>query len=77
MVHNSVLDIIDLEIGFNAKPSEELFYPLINISAKQGDFIALVGRNGVGKSTFLRTIARIQQQISGCIKVFGQQVIDF
>lgn len=70
MISNSIIDIINLEIGFDLNQTSP-FYPLINVSANEGDFIALLGRNGVGKSTFLRSIARLQPHIAGDIKIMG------
>lgn len=72
MIQKPIIDITNLRIGFDASAKSELFYPLINTSALKGDFIALIGRNGVGKSTFLRTIARLQPSISGDVIIKGR-----
>jgi iron complex transport system ATP-binding protein len=77
MAIDPIIDIIDLEIGFKPAADTGLFYPLINISAAKGDFIALIGRNGVGKSTFLRSIARLQSPLSGEVKICGRESRDF
>ena len=69
MVIDPIIDIIDLEIGYTKTAKSNLFYPPINISVTKGDFIALVGRNGVGKSTFLRSISRHQPSLSGDVKI--------
>jgi ABC-type cobalamin/Fe3+-siderophores transport system ATPase subunit len=73
MAISPIIDIIDLEIGFKPASNTGLFYPLINISAVKGDFIGLIGRNGVGKSTFLRSIARLQSNLSGEVKIDGRE----
>lgn len=70
-MENPIIDIVNLEIGFDLTAKSNPFYPTINVSASKGDFIALLGRNGVGKSTFMRTIARLQPPISGDIKILG------
>mgnify|MGYP001159339374 CR=1 FL=1 len=72
MIQKPIIDITDLRIGFDNSVKSELFYPLINASALKGDFIALIGRNGVGKSTFLRSIARLQPIVSGDVFIKGQ-----
>ena len=41
----------------------------LNMLADEHELIALIGRNGEGKSTLLRTIARLQPAISGNITV--------
>jgi len=71
MIQKPIIDITNLRIGFDISAKSELFYPLINASAYNGDFIALIGRNGVGKSTFLRSIARLQPIISGDVLIKG------
>ena len=45
----------------------------LSLDVNRGDRIALVGPNGVGKSTFLRTLAGVEQPDSGKIE-FGQNV---
>lgn len=72
MEQSPIIEIADLEIGFDSSAKSGRFYPLINISTFKGELIALVGRNGVGKSTFLRTIARLQSSISGDISIVGK-----
>lgn len=71
MSNSQLIEIVDLLIGFDVSEKSEKLYPYINISASKGELIALVGRNGVGKSTFLRTVARLQPAISGEVKVLG------
>lgn len=66
---NDVLSIDDLTIGYDNKRISE------NISLRiyRQDRIALVGPNGVGKSTLLKTIVQDLPTISGSIK-FGSNV---
>ncbi|MCU5746154.1 ABC-F family ATP-binding cassette domain-containing protein [Staphylococcus sp. SQ8-PEA] len=50
---NDVFHIRDLEIGYHDSPITEP----INLDVFKGDHIAVIGRNGIGKSTFIKTIA--------------------
>lgn len=45
----------------------------LNISVKQGDFLAILGANGAGKSTFMKAIMGIKEY-SGSIKIFKKEV---
>ena len=39
----------------------------INVNVAEGELVAVVGVNGVGKSTFLRTISGVQEALDGTI----------
>jgi len=57
------LQINELSVGYNIKT----VLSDINLQAQTGDFIALVGKNGAGKSTFLKTLSGILPALSGKI----------
>lgn len=44
----------------------------VSIEIKDGDRIGLVGHNGAGKSTFLRTVAGIYKPTAGSITITGE-----
>jgi ATP-binding cassette subfamily F protein 3 len=56
-----VLSIENLSVEFSARP----LFTDISYVINKNDHIALVGRNGAGKSTMLKIIAGIQQPTSG------------
>ncbi|WP_210126256.1 ribosomal protection-like ABC-F family protein [Staphylococcus sp. GDY8P85P] len=62
---NDVMHIRNLEIGYDAPITSP-----INIEVTKGDHIAIIGPNGVGKTTLIKTIAQRQDQIDGNI-TFG------
>lgn len=45
-----------------------------NAEVKEGEMIALVGRNGTGKSTLLKTMARLQAPLLGSVMLNGTPV---
>ena len=57
------LKINNLAVGYN----QNAVLSEINLQAQTGDFIALVGKNGAGKSTFLKTLSGILPALSGNI----------
>ncbi|MDR2064798.1 MAG: ABC transporter ATP-binding protein [Prevotellaceae bacterium] len=67
------IKIENLSLGYenSANAKHELFPPF-SVTAGSSQFIALVGRNGVGKSTFLRTLAGLQNIFSGNIFINGK-----
>lgn len=66
---NDVLSVDDLTIGYGQTPVSEH----INMRAYRKDRIALVGPNGVGKSTLLKTIIKDLPALSGDIR-YGTNV---
>ncbi|RIO89972.1 ABC transporter ATP-binding protein [Staphylococcus haemolyticus] len=62
---NDVMHIRNLEIGYDAPITSP-----INIEVTKGDHIAIIGPNGVGKTTLIKTIAQRQDQLDGNI-TFG------
>ncbi|MEC5272011.1 ABC-F family ATP-binding cassette domain-containing protein [Caldifermentibacillus hisashii] len=66
---NEVLHVVDLAIGYGANQISKN----IHFRIQRGDSIALLGPNGVGKSTLLKTIVGQLQALSGNIH-FGANV---
>lgn len=60
-----LLEIKDLEIGYRVKEQKKTIQSHLNLSLNAGELICLIGPNGVGKSTFLKTLGRIQDELSG------------
>ncbi len=46
----------------------------LNLEVRQGELVALVGANGAGKSTFLRTLSGVQKASGGSIRFDGEDV---
>jgi phosphonate transport system ATP-binding protein len=46
----------------------------VNVDIKKGEFVAIIGSSGAGKSTFIRSINRLVQPTSGTIKINGEIV---
>ena len=74
---NSVLSIHNLSIGYLKKKSTIEIANNINLSINKGKFVALLGKNGVGKSTLLRSIAKVQPELSGEILLKGKPLNNY
>ena len=46
----------------------------ISLEIKQGEIVALVGRNGVGKTTTMRTIMGLTPPVGGSIRYKGEEI---
>ena len=63
-----VLIVNDLQVGYEEQVGQKY-----NFSVYKGDRIAVVGRNGIGKSTLIKTIAKKQKELGGNIQ-YGSKV---
>ena len=64
-----VLMIENLKVGYDGKQVGNAY----NFSVYKGDRIAIVGRNGIGKSTLIKTIAKKQNALGGSVH-YGSKV---
>ena len=68
-MNNETIQLRDLSIGYQTKHSVKTVAAGINGAIRSGELTCLLGANGVGKSTLLRTLAAFQPQISGEILI--------
>ncbi len=69
MPDNNKIKLINTELGYQSKKRKNILLKNLNISAERGENIALIGVNGSGKSTLLRTLANLQNPLSGDIYI--------
>ncbi len=65
------MELKDVWLGY--RPGEYLVRG-VEASVRPGEMIALVGRNGTGKSTLLRTIAGMQSAVQGEVLLNGRSI---
>ena len=65
------LDIQNLESWYG----ESHILHGVNFAVKEGELVTLLGRNGAGRSTILKTILGLTSERAGSIKVFGNETI--
>jgi iron complex transport system ATP-binding protein len=64
------LRTIDLSVGYRSRRARRALQHL-DVSVRPGELVCLLGPNGIGKSTLLRTLARMQPAMSGSIELGG------
>ena len=74
---HSVLDVKDLSIGYFLKKEQILISKKINFSIPKGELVSIVGINGIGKSTLLRTLANMQPALNGIVYLNNKNVSDY
>ena len=45
----------------------------VSLSVGRGEVVALMGRNGAGKSTTMKSVMGMMQQVNGSVRLLGQQ----
>lgn len=68
-----MISVQNLSVEFNCNP----LFDNVNYVINKKDKIALVGKNGAGKSTMLKIIAGLQQPTSGTVSVQNDIVIGY
>lgn len=66
-----VLHTNNLSIGYRHRSKTQVIANSLDVSLEEGRLVCLVGRNGIGKSTLLRTLSRMQPALGGDIQVDG------
>ena len=73
----STIELQNLTIGYSEKGNSKTVASNINATLHSGCLTCLVGSNGIGKSTLLRTLSAFQPMLSGNIVVNGRPLSDF
>ena len=74
MENKIILQASKISIGYTSKKVKNIIASNIDLSLENAKLIALIGANGIGKSTLLRTITGIQNPISGTVLLNGKNI---
>ncbi len=70
---STILQVENLSLGYRDSSGEKrTVYQPLSLTANDAELIALIGRNGVGKSTLLRSIAGLQKPLGGNIQLLNK-----
>lgn len=74
----STLTLQQLSIGYHLKRNRlRVIVPAMNISLQANELTCLIGPNGVGKSTLLKTIAGFLPPLDGTILLHNKKLSDY
>lgn len=77
MSKNIILKTNNLSIGYQSKKAQNVVASKIDIAIEKGNLVAVLGKNGIGKSTLLRTIAKVQEHLRGEIFIKQKNIEKF
>lgn len=72
-----MIRIENLSIGYRRKSSVRLVASGISGTIRRGELTCLLGENGVGKSTLLRTLSAFRPPLGGSIRLDGRELSDY
>lgn len=72
---DKIIELSNATVGYKLKAkSDKVVKSDISVYALKGELVAVIGENGVGKSTLLKTIAGFQPPVSGNIRICGKPI---
>jgi iron complex transport system ATP-binding protein len=77
MKKETIIATNNLSIGYKTKKETNVIAQNLNLELTSGKLITLVGGNGIGKSTLLRTLTGIQKPLSGTVFLHGKELKDY
>ncbi|WP_157608531.1 ABC transporter ATP-binding protein [Roseivirga seohaensis] len=69
-----ILSTTNLTVGYKDKKGEKPVLTNLNLSLEKGKLTCLLGTNGTGKSTLMRTIGGIQKPLKGEVFMQGKPI---
>ncbi|MBU0986562.1 MAG: ABC transporter ATP-binding protein [Proteobacteria bacterium] len=67
-MHEAIIEVRDVWFSHNAIP----VLKAVNLTVRRGDFIALLGPNGGGKTTLIKLMLGLLKPEQGTVRVFGK-----
>ena len=75
--NRETIQIRNLSIGYPGKKGVKVVASGITATILSGELTCLLGANGVGKSTLLRTLSAFQPKLGGEIYIEGKEINEF
>nr|WKN36113.1 ABC transporter ATP-binding protein [Tunicatimonas sp. TK19036] len=69
-----ILTLQNLRLGYGLQSTHQVVADSLNEAVEAQEMIALIGPNGTGKSTLLRTLAKMQKPLDGTINLLGTNI---
>ncbi len=74
---DNILKSKKLSIGYSSKKQRNIIAKDLDLNLIKGELVCLLGKNGIGKSTLLRTLTQVQPKLSGEIFIQNNVLEDY
>lgn len=74
---SNIISIDNLCIGYSAGRRSGILLPPLSGCAVKGEMVAVIGRNGIGKSTLLKSLTGSIAPLGGSIKISQKKIEDY
>lgn len=71
-----IIKTSNLSIGYASKKEVNTIASHLNIELESGNLVCLLGKNGIGKSTLLRTLTKVQPILEGEVLIDDRKLED-
>lgn len=75
--HRIIMEGREVSVGYGGRKNARAVLPHLDFTLRSGELVCLLGANGVGKSTLLRTLAAVQPPLSGSISLLNRPIGDY
>lgn len=72
-----MIALSNLSIGYSQRRKTHTVFSGINADFRPGELVGLMGNNGVGKSTLLKTITGVLSPLSGEVLLYGKSIGEY
>lgn len=72
-IKSLLIDIVTFNIK-RQKSTKKVILENLSFDIKKGDFVGIMGKNGAGKSTFLKILSKIYKPNTGTVTLYGKVV---
>lgn len=76
-VKKNIVNTTSLSIGYHSKKEHHVIAENLNLNLYAGQLISLIGANGIGKSTLIRTLTGIQKPLKGAVLLNEKNILDY
>jgi len=73
-IQHKTMELEGLRVGYKNKKQTLFMTPVMDFKFPRQGLVSLIGPNGIGKSTLIRTLCGVQNALEGSVTIFGKEL---